>query len=92
MNGFHAFPDKERAFAEIARVLKREGVFIGCFYIKGINKRTDWFVNNIFVRNGTFTLPFHNKNEVMEKLGSEYKEAELWNLGSIVAFKCMRKK
>ena len=31
MNGFHAFPDKEKAFSETFRVLKKEGKFCGCF-------------------------------------------------------------
>ena len=33
--GFHVFPDKESAFKETYRVLKKNGMFIGCFYIKG---------------------------------------------------------
>ena len=33
MNGFHAFPDKQKAFHEIWRVLKPGGNFIACFYI-----------------------------------------------------------
>ena len=33
MNGFHAFPDKHKAFHEIWRVLKPGGDFIACFYI-----------------------------------------------------------
>jgi ubiquinone/menaquinone biosynthesis C-methylase UbiE len=90
MNGFHAFPDKGKAFFEIKRVLKNNGLFTGCFYAKGIVKRTDWFVNNIFVKNGTFTPPFYNKTEIVEKLNREYKEVELWNKGSIVCFKCKK--
>ena len=31
MNGFHAFPDKEKAFQETWRVLKTGGKFIACF-------------------------------------------------------------
>jgi len=87
MNGFHAFPDKEKAFIEIRRVLKNNGIFIGCFYIKGMVKRTDWFIHNIYVKSGTFTPPFYTKNEIMEKLNREYKELELWNIGSIICFK-----
>jgi ubiquinone/menaquinone biosynthesis C-methylase UbiE len=90
MNGFHAFPDKEKAFIEIKRVLKDGGHFIGCFYIKGITKRTDWFINNVFVKNGTFTPPFYDKNEIMEKLNKEYKELEIWNVGSIICFECKK--
>jgi len=90
MNGFHAFPDKEKAFLEIKRVLKNNGIFIGCFYIKGIMKRTDWFIDNIYVKSGTFTPPFYTKSEVILKLDREYKELELWNVGSILCFKCKK--
>ncbi|MDR1616726.1 MAG: class I SAM-dependent methyltransferase, partial [Syntrophomonadaceae bacterium] len=90
MNGFHAFPDKEKAFIEIKRILKNNGYFIGCFYAKGITKRTDWFINKIFVKNGTFTPPFYNKTEIMEKLNKDYKELEIWNVGSIICFKCRK--
>ena len=44
MNGFHAFPDKQKAFHEIWRVLKPGGNFIACFYIRGKSQRTDWLV------------------------------------------------
>ena len=47
MNGFHAFPNKKKAFQETWRVLKPGGTFIGCFYIRGKSKRTDWLVNHI---------------------------------------------
>jgi ubiquinone/menaquinone biosynthesis C-methylase UbiE len=90
MNGFHAFPDKEKAFSEIKRVLKKGGLFIGCFYVKGITKRTDWFVKNIFARNGTFTPPFYSKDAISEKLKSDYKKFEMWNTGSIMCFKCTK--
>jgi ubiquinone/menaquinone biosynthesis C-methylase UbiE len=90
MNGFHAFPDKEKAFSEINRVLKNNGLFIGCFYIKEKVGRTDWFIKNIFVRNGTFTLPFYTENEIAEKLKTEYKETKIWNKGSIICFRCKK--
>jgi ubiquinone/menaquinone biosynthesis C-methylase UbiE len=90
MNGIHAFPDKEKAFIEIKRMLKNGGHFIGCFYAKGITKRTDFFINKLFVKNGTFIPPFYTKNEIAEKLNREYRELELWNVGSIVCFKCKK--
>ena len=44
MNGFHAFPDKQKAFGETCCVLKPGGTFIACFYIWGKSRRTDWLV------------------------------------------------
>lgn len=36
MNGIHAFAAaKYRSFCEIQRVLKKGGIFLGCFYIRG---------------------------------------------------------
>ncbi|MDR2119274.1 MAG: class I SAM-dependent methyltransferase [Tannerella sp.] len=90
MNGFHAFPDKEKAFSEIHRVLKNNGFFTGCFYIKGKVRRTDWFIKNIFVKNGTFTPPFYNENEIVGKLKTRYKETKIWNKGSIICFTCKK--
>ena len=55
MNGFHAFPDKQKAFSETNRVLKKGGKFIACFYIKDKSKRTDWLVNHPFLERMLFT-------------------------------------
>lgn len=41
LNGFHAFPDKEAAYRETFRVLKKGGTFCGCFYVQGGCKRTN---------------------------------------------------
>ena len=88
MNGFHAFPDKERAFRETWRVLKNGGTFIACFYIKEKSKITDWLVKNILSKKGWFTPPFHTKDELKEILGGMYKNLEVHIDGSMVYFKC----
>jgi ubiquinone/menaquinone biosynthesis C-methylase UbiE len=90
MNGFHAFPDKEKAFNEITRVLKSNGIFIGCYYIKEENKRTDWFINNFYVPKNYFTPPFQSLNEVKNKLEKMYNIEIIKTLGSIVYFKCKK--
>ena len=47
MNGFHAFPDKQKAFHEMWRGLKPGGNFIACFYIRGKSKLELDETNNI---------------------------------------------
>ena len=68
LNGFHAFPDKEAAFRETFRVLKHGGIFCGCFYIKGKNKRTDWFIDHLYTPKGFFTPPFDTTTSLCQRL------------------------
>ncbi len=91
MNGFHAFPDKDRAFGEVSRVLKVGGKFIGCFYIKGERRFTDFFVKQFFVKGGTFTPPFMTKEDLEVQLQKDYKDIRIWNVKSIVCFECVKK-
>lgn len=64
LNGFHAFSDKEAAYHEIFRVLKPRGIFCGCFYVRGENKRTDWFAEKIYAPRGYFTPPFETAHSL----------------------------
>lgn len=61
MNGFHAFPDKTKAYTETNRVLKRGSKFIGCFYLKGESRITDILAEKILAKKGWFTPPFDTK-------------------------------
>ncbi len=90
MNGFHAFPDKEKAFAETWRVLKDGGVFIACFYVKGKSRVTDWLVKNILSKKGWFTQPFQTEEELKSVLEERYGNIELYVDGSMVYFKCVK--
>ena len=90
MNGFHAFPDKRKAFRETYRVLKQGGSFIACFYIRGRSKRTDWLVNNILSKKGWFTPPFPTEEQLKKILNKLYSEVELHVDGSIVYFRCVK--
>lgn len=91
MNGVHAFPDKQKAFNEIFRVLKSGGKFVGCFYIKGERAMTDFFVRNIFVPNGTFTPPFMSIKDVKTFLDAKCSDVQIWNKRSIVCFEGIKK-
>ncbi len=90
MNGFHAFPDKKKAFKETFRVLKDGGMFIACFYIKGKSKRTDWLVKSILSEKGWFTPPFPTEDQLLRILHKLYSEVEYHVDGAIVYFKCTK--
>ena len=90
MNGFHAFPDKQKAFGETRRVLKEGGEFIACFYIKGKSKRTDWLVKNILAKKGWFTPPFQTEEELTDTLRQMYKDIDIRVDGSMVYFRCVK--
>ena len=90
MNGFHAFPDKKKAFKETNRVLKKGGTFIACFYIKGRSKRTDWLVKHILAKKGWFTPPFPTEEQLMKILHRLYSEVDLHIDGSMVYFRCVK--
>lgn len=90
MNGFHAFPDKDRAFLETARVLKKGGAFIGCFYIKGGYKPSDFIVKWVLSKKGWFTPPFNTLKELEEILSHHYTDVKLYNEKAMVWFKCVK--
>lgn len=90
MNGFHAFPDKKKAFKETWRVLKPGGKFIACFYIKGEKQITDWFVKNILSKKGWFTPPFPTQEQLRSILEKLYKEVDFHIDGSMVYFSAVK--
>jgi len=90
MNGFHAFPDKEAAYQEIFRVLKPGGIFCGCFYIKGENRRTDWFIEKLYTPKGFFTPPYETHGSLKARLEEMYEEAEISTVESMVCFTCRK--
>ena len=92
LNGFHAFPDKDAAFLETLRVLKPGGIFCGCFYIAEQNKRTDLFINHLYVPKGFFTSPFDTAASLYKRLSSLYEEVKLETVESMACFTCRKGK
>lgn len=90
MNGFHAFPDKEAAYRETFRVLKKGGIFCGCFYIAGENSRTDWFIDHLYVRKGFFTPPFETRESLQKRLSEMYTEVSTETVESEGCFLCRK--
>ncbi len=90
LNGFHAFPDKEAAYRETYRVLKKGGTFCGCFYIQGGCRRTDWFIRNIYARMGFFTPPFETEDSLRERLAGMYEEVSVSSVEGEGCFRCRK--
>jgi ubiquinone/menaquinone biosynthesis C-methylase UbiE len=76
MNGFHAFPDKPRAFSETSRVLKQGGLFLGCFYIRKERFLTDLLVSRVLSPRGWFAPPFYTLEELKHKLECIYSSVQ----------------
>ena len=90
LNGFHAFPDKESAYRETFRVLKKGGIFCGCFYIKGGCKRTDWFIEKLYVPKGFFTPPFETEDSLRDRLSGMYGKVSVTSVEGMGCFCCRK--
>ncbi|MBR3348934.1 MAG: class I SAM-dependent methyltransferase [Solobacterium sp.] len=90
LNGFHAFPDKEAAYQETYRVLKKGGIFTGCFYVQGGCARTDWFISRLYQRLGYFTPPYETEKSLRERLGKMYEKAIVSAVEGIGCFNCVK--
>ena len=91
MNGFHAFPDKEAAYRETYRVLKKDGTFCGCFYVQGQCRRTDWFIKNLYQPKGFFTPPYETVESLRNRLSEMYDDVEVTAVEGIACFCCHKR-
>ena len=90
MNGFQVFPDKEAAYSETYRVLKKGGIFCGCFYIKGELRRSDWFIGHPYAARGFCSPPFETRDSLENRLKSMYETVEIETVKSIACFRCVK--
>ena len=90
INGFHVFPDKAAAYDETRRVLKSGGTFCGCMYVKGLNGRTDFFVENFCERRGLFTPPYETLTTLSERLKEMYSSVEITHVEAFAGFVCRK--
>lgn len=90
LNGFHAFPDKEAAYCETFRVLRSGGTFCGCFYVKGLYSRTDWFIKHLYQPLKFFTPPYESIVSLKARLEKMYVRVEIGNVKGIAWFVCQK--
>lgn len=90
LNGFHAFPDKDAAYSETYRVLKKGGILCGCFCVVGESKRTDWFIEKLYTKMGYCTPPFETRDSLAKRLKSMYSEVHIETVKSMACFRCVK--
>ncbi len=91
MNGFHAFPNKEKAYDNVLRVLKPGGKFYGCFYIQKELGLADLLVKKVLTPKGWFSPPFETKESLLARLEKDYDILWYTVNGSIISFECVKK-
>ena len=90
INGFHVFTDKNSAWTGIYRVLRRGGIFCGCMYVKGENRRTDIFVEKFCEPRGFFSPPYETLDTLQKNLRNRFSRAEVTNVKSFAGFVCTK--
>ncbi|MCI6210369.1 MAG: class I SAM-dependent methyltransferase [Faecalibacterium prausnitzii] len=84
------WPELAQNFREVYRVLKPSGIFCGCFYVKGEQKRTDWFVRHIYEKTGFFTPPYETAFSLKKRLEKRYATVTLGTVKSMAWFACRK--
>jgi len=91
MNGLHAFPDKQRAIAEMRRVLRKQGTLIACCYVRGARRLSDWFVKHFGVRLRFFSSPVLHVDDIASQLEG-FTMSRQSNVKSFVYFEAINKR
>ena len=91
MNGLHVFPNKDKAYSEILRILKSGGELLACFYIAGEQRVADWLAKTVMTRMGWFTPPFDTANDVRKRLGPYYDILDFHVEGAMLYFRAKKR-
>ncbi len=91
MNGVHAFPDKEKAYREIHRVLKSGGKLLASFYVQNESRISDALVKFVLAKKGWFSPPFETASSVYKKLMENYFIEDYCVQGAFVYFLATKK-
>ncbi|MDR1101122.1 MAG: class I SAM-dependent methyltransferase [Clostridiales bacterium] len=92
MNGLPCFPEKEQSIREIMRTLKTGGDLVGCSYIKGARKMSDFFIKQIYTRMKFTTPPYKTKAELTATLEQYFTKIDTWEKGALLGFECRGKR
>ncbi len=86
MNGFHVFPDKDKAWAEMSRVLKKDGLFLVSCYIEGKGRLADFFAKKILAKKGWLSVPFDSEEAIKQRLTQDFELDFFDCQGSLIYF------
>ena len=59
-------------------------------YVKGEQKRTDWFVRHVYEKAGFFTPPYETASSLKARLDGMYADVDMRNLKSMAWFVCRK--
>lgn len=68
------------------------GIFCGCFYVRGQNRRTDWIIRRLYVPKGWFTPPFETAESLWHRLEETFGPAKVRTVQGIASFVCRKAK
>ena len=89
MNGLHVFTDKIRVLAQISRITRPGGKLLGCAYVRGFRRLSDWFVKRFGVRKGYFSEPFLSLEEIARQLEA-FTFTQKGNIKSLAYFEATK--
>lgn len=60
------------------------------FYVKGENRRTDWFVEKLYTPKGFFTPPYETVESLRRRLVQQHRQAAVETVEAMACFTCLK--